>query len=175
MYLNPRTAQEAERYLSMTTDERKVYELIKASGRDGTWIKTIKEKSQLHTKIVNDSIKSLEKKQIIKSIKSVKAPSKKVYILFDIEPSTELTGGTWYTDTSIDTTFIQTIHTLLHKYLMKKTTMFQGVGVEEVTNFVNGSGVVAMGGMDSSDVEMVLERLVADDLISKHSRIGTLF
>jgi DNA-directed RNA polymerase III subunit RPC6 len=83
MYIKPRSSLESGKYLQMNNTERKVYELIKQTGENGCWIKHIKDKSQLHTKIVNDAIKALEKKQIIKLIKSVKQPSKKVDLIDD--------------------------------------------------------------------------------------------
>jgi DNA-directed RNA polymerase III subunit RPC6 len=57
----------------MDTNERIIYSYIKAAGNKGIWIKDIKSRSQMHTQIVNATVKSLEKKNIIKSVKPVKA------------------------------------------------------------------------------------------------------
>lgn len=50
----------------MDTNERMIYGLIKESGNKGIWIKDLKVKSQIHSQIVTNVIKSLEKRQIIK-------------------------------------------------------------------------------------------------------------
>ena len=41
-------------------------------------------------------LKQLETRRLVKSIRPVSEPSKKFYISFDIEPSTEITGGAWW-------------------------------------------------------------------------------
>ena len=56
----------------MNDTERIVYQLIKSSKNKGIWIKDIKAKSGLHTQLVNTNVKNLEKKMLIKSVKSVK-------------------------------------------------------------------------------------------------------
>lgn len=56
----------------MTENERIVYQFIKDSSNKGAWIKHIKEKSGLHSKIVDDAIKVFVRKALIKTIKSVK-------------------------------------------------------------------------------------------------------
>ena len=42
---------------------------------------------------INATLKSMEKKGLIKSLKSVSKGNKKVFLLMDIEPSIEVTGG----------------------------------------------------------------------------------
>ncbi len=41
-------------------------------------------------------LKALEGRNLIKSIKSVNNPSRKLYMCYELEPSRELTGGAWY-------------------------------------------------------------------------------
>lgn len=67
-----RIADEARKLRNMTDNERIVYQFVKDSGNKGTWIKHIKDKSGLHSKIVTDTIAKLEKKSVIKSVKAVK-------------------------------------------------------------------------------------------------------
>ena len=40
-------------------------------------------------------------------------------MLYDIEPSVELTGGAWYTDQEMDTDFIDQLSEQVHKFIMK--------------------------------------------------------
>jgi hypothetical protein len=39
-------------------------------------------------------------------VKDVTRPTRKVYMLYDLEPSAEITGGPWYSDNEFDTAFI---------------------------------------------------------------------
>lgn len=61
-----------DRTSGMTDTEKIVYQIIKSAKNKGIWIKDIKSKSNLHSQLVNTNIKSLEKKSMIKSVKSVK-------------------------------------------------------------------------------------------------------
>jgi hypothetical protein len=56
----------------MDSNEKIIYGHIKNVGNKGIWVKDLKQKSNIHTKNVQDAVKSLEKKQFIKSVKSVK-------------------------------------------------------------------------------------------------------
>ena len=64
--------EESSKLREMNDQERIVYQFIKESGNKGTWIKHIKDKSGLHTKIVTETVHKLEKKLFIKAVKSVK-------------------------------------------------------------------------------------------------------
>jgi DNA-directed RNA polymerase III subunit RPC6 len=112
--------EEVEKTIGMADTEKIIYNIIKAAKNKGIWIKEIKSKSNLHTQLVNSNIKSLEKKGIIKSVKSVKTPTKKVYMLTELEPSVELTGGAWYTDQELDVEFIDQLSSQLYKYIATK-------------------------------------------------------
>lgn len=52
-------------------------------------------KTNLGQPQVNKIIKTLEGRGAIKSVKNVNNPSKKLYMLAELEPSTEITGGAW--------------------------------------------------------------------------------
>jgi DNA-directed RNA polymerase III subunit RPC6 len=75
------TAEQQEKQQGMSMNERQVYQHIKTSGNKGTWLKDVKSKSGLHQQIVTQCIKSLERLGHIKSVKSVKAPTKKLYMV----------------------------------------------------------------------------------------------
>lgn len=67
-----KTPEEVVKYANMDTNEMIIYGHIKNAGNKGIWIKDLKQKSNIHTKNVQDAIKSLEKNKYIKSVKSVK-------------------------------------------------------------------------------------------------------
>ncbi|KAJ3218117.1 34-kDa subunit of RNA polymerase III (C) [Clydaea vesicula] len=101
--------EEISKTAGMDDNERMIFNQIKSSGNKGIWIKDIKQKTQIHSQIVTSVIKSLEKKLIIKSIKPVKNATRKVYMLYDLEPSVEVTGGPWYTDQDFDAAFVEAL------------------------------------------------------------------
>ena len=59
-------------------EEKVVYKIIEESGNVGVWIREIRTKSNLGQTQLNKVLKSLELKNLIKSVKSVNASKKKV-------------------------------------------------------------------------------------------------
>lgn len=59
---------------------------------------------------------------MIKSVKSVKFPTRKIYMLSELQPSIELSGGPWYTDNELDTEFIGVLLRSIHKCLQDRVS-----------------------------------------------------
>lgn len=112
---------EANKITQMSDDEAMIYSYIEASGREGIWTKTIKAKTNLHQHIVVRCLKALENQRYIKSIKSVKHPTRKIYMLYNLQPSIEVTGGPWFTDSELDTEFIDSLLTVIWRFVASKT------------------------------------------------------
>lgn len=113
--------QEAMLIRGMSADEAMVYSYVQASGREGIWTKTIRIRSGLHQHVVNRCLKSLETKRITKSIKSVKFPTRKIVMLYHLQPSIEVTGGPWFSDTELDVEFVNLMLNVVWKYVCKQT------------------------------------------------------
>lgn len=56
---------------------------------------------------MNRCLKSLETKSYVKSVRNVKYPQRKIYMLANLQPSEEVTGGAWFTDGVLDGDFIR--------------------------------------------------------------------
>jgi DNA-directed RNA polymerase III subunit RPC6 len=63
------------------------------------------------------SIKSLEGRGFIKSIKSVRYPARIYYMLSNLTPSEDVTGGPWFTDGELDTDFVEVLCTQIERYV----------------------------------------------------------
>jgi DNA-directed RNA polymerase III subunit RPC6 len=77
-------------------DERLVYQIIETSGSTGIWIRDIRTQSNLQNPRLQKVLKALEGRQLIKTVRMHTHSSKKMYMLFNLSPSEELTGGAWY-------------------------------------------------------------------------------
>ena len=51
---------------------------------------------------VNKVLKKLEVRKLVQPVKSVTSKNKKMYIVYGLEPSRELTGGSWYSGSEFD-------------------------------------------------------------------------
>lgn len=62
----------------------------------GLWTKDMKMRTNLPQPHITKILKTLENRKLVKSVKSVSNPGRKVFMLFELEPSRELTGGAWW-------------------------------------------------------------------------------
>lgn len=98
-----------------------VYSYVESAGAAGIWTKTIRAKTQLHMKIVEKSYRSLEQKGLIKQMKNVKNPGRKMYILSRLKPNEDATGGTWYTNDELDTVLLDNVATTIEAWVSLKS------------------------------------------------------
>lgn len=103
-------------YGGLGSDEQMVYAAIDAAGTAGIWTKTIKAKSGVHAKVLDRVYKQLETKGLIKPMKSVKHPQRKMYIRAGLTPSEEATGGTWFNDGRLDIGMIEAVTSAIEAY-----------------------------------------------------------
>ncbi|KAE8216480.1 hypothetical protein CF327_g341 [Tilletia walkeri] len=113
--------QEASVMSDLEGNDLLVYTHIRDSGNEGIWTKTIKVRANLHQTVVNRCLKSLEQKHLIKTVKNVKFPTRKIVMLYNLEPSSELSGGPWYSDTELDEAFIEAISNVCLRFIQEKT------------------------------------------------------
>ncbi|GEQ72906.1 hypothetical protein JCM33374_g6594 [Metschnikowia sp. JCM 33374] len=176
---------ETKKLTSMNDDEQMIYTYIEASGREGIWTKTLKAKTNMHQHIVMRCLKSLESQRYIKSIKSVKHPTRKIYMLYHLQPSIDVTGGPWFTDSELDTEFIDSLLTVVWRFISSKTfpTAFQdptpntnilsSVFPAHHTGFATLDGImdfiishkITNIDLATSDIRSLCEVLVFDDKI----------
>ncbi len=61
----------------------------------GIWTKDLRNKTNLQQPAVSKILKNLEGRALVRSVKGVANPTRKMYMLADLEPARELTGGAW--------------------------------------------------------------------------------
>ncbi|KAI0086075.1 RNA polymerase Rpc34, partial [Irpex rosettiformis] len=109
---------ELEMKKDLSAEENLVLNLIAAAGNEGIWTKHLKDKSELHQAIIDKCLKLLTQKQLVKVLKgSVQQRNRRIYMLFHLEPSAEMTGGPWYTDKELDTEFIKLLSQACLKFI----------------------------------------------------------
>lgn len=173
--------QEAVLIRGMSADEAMVYSYVQASGREGIWTKTIRIRSGLHQHVVNRCLKSLESKRITKSIKSVKFPTRKIVMLYHLQPSIEVTGGPWFSDTELDVEFVDLMLSVVWKFVSRRT--FGSVDtdtaqasqvpgqedyptLEQVHAFIEQARLSTVD-LSESDIYALLEVLINDNKVER--------
>ncbi len=109
-------------------EEKLVYQIIEDSSNKGIWIREIRYKSNLPNKQISKVLKTLESKKLIKSVKSISAARKRVYMLYDLSPDESLTGGAWYSnEQEFETEFVDILNMKCNQYLQQKASQLYSV------------------------------------------------
>ena len=109
------------RYKSLNAEEAMIYSYIESSGREGTWIRLLRARTNLHMTVMKRCLKSLEAKNYIKPIKSIKFPGRKTYMLAHLQPFEDVTGGPFYTDGNLDEEFVHQMSYWTEKYVVGRS------------------------------------------------------
>lgn len=109
--------QTVAKWQGMSAEHRKVYQEIEKTGDKGCWSKTLKDATNLQTHAITKLTKELIKRQLVKEVKSVAQRGRKVYMVWNIEPSAAVSGGTWYQDGEFAFSWIESLRERCLNYL----------------------------------------------------------
>ncbi|OZJ02059.1 hypothetical protein BZG36_04965 [Bifiguratus adelaidae] len=174
--------EEASKTAGMDPDVKLVYQTIKNAENEGIWLKHIKTKTNLHQQVVIRCVKQLEQRQLVKAVKNVKFPTRKTYMLFELTPSVELTGGAWYTDQTLDEQFIKAIMDVCHRYIADKSyprkagavyppTYSHYPSADQIRRHIKDSGVSGIE-LSLQDIKSILDVLIYDGKVEKFISMG---
>lgn len=113
LYWAPRSKEVAASLSNLDNDERLIYEAIENSETTGIWLKRLKQNTGVAPGNVNKIIKKLESSQLIKSIKSVKSPAQRIYMLFHLAPAEDVTGGSFFDSGDLDEGLVEELGNLI--------------------------------------------------------------
>jgi len=108
-----RSAAVATKLSKLSGDVILIYNNVAGTARTGIWKKTLAEKTNLHDLTVLKGIKELMAKKLVKEFRSSKNATKRMYILYELEPSEESTGGAFYNEGELDEGYVGVIGNLI--------------------------------------------------------------
>ena len=158
------TRESAENYKDLNRDERMVYGAIDSASTKGLWTKTVKERLNIHAKVVEKAFKSLEGRGLIEQMKDVKFPSRKMYIKKGLKPNEEATGGAWFTDGELDTQMIDMVATVIEKLVGDKSWVAEDVAAYPTGQKRKAPSDGFEGAGDRNGKEKVARMLETDDI-----------
>jgi DNA-directed RNA polymerase III subunit RPC6 len=155
----------AVKFAGLGKEERMVYQIIEVSGDQGKWIKNIKIESGIVKQTLDKIIETLEKRKLIKPVKAVKSAKKKLYMLYDLQPAKDVTGGPWYTDLEFDHQFISELRTFI-MVCVKNFNAGKGVTLKEIVDKMRKVKVSRVE-LGLKDVQQLLQTLAFDYMIEQ--------
>lgn len=153
----------ASKFLGLDAQARLVYQVIEKAGNMGIWTKEIRIATNIQQQALNKIFKILEQRRLIKPVKSVTAKAKKLYMLYDLQPSTELTGGVWYSDLEFDHEFISELRGFLI-HMTRRMNQGRGVTIMELRN-VMVENKVSRVELSLEDLRQLVQTLVYDYIL----------
>lgn len=99
----------AKNYTGLTPVEQIVLQTIHGAKNSGIWTRHIQNKTNIHQTSIEKAYKALEAKGLIKSMKSVANPQRKMYITAGLTPSEDTTGGSWFSEGALDQGLVSAI------------------------------------------------------------------
>ena len=126
VYFSLLSSEEATKLQGLDAQSKMVYQVIEGSGNKGIWTVDVRVQTNLQQSVLTKIFKQLETRRLIKPIKAVTAKTKKLYMLYDLTPAKEITGGPWYSDYEFDHEFIAELRNFI---LMCIKRMNGGYGV----------------------------------------------
>lgn len=167
------------KFVGASSEETLVYRVIEESKTKGIWIRDIRNATNLPQAMLNKVLKILESKKLVKSVKAVGAARKKMFMLFELEPDTEITGGAFYADQEFDLQFVDLLNQQCVKYLRSKAQLalekhkdfalqrkFSATPSTEMLKHINELKISKIE-LSLGDVEKVLDTVVYDGLAEK--------
>lgn len=152
----------AEKFSGLDNSARLVYQVIEGAGNLGVWTKDIRTKTNIQQQALTKIFKSLESRKLIKSVKSVMAKSKKMYMLYDITPAKEVTGGPWYTEMEFDHEFIAELRSFIIMVIRRYKD--RGITVQDMADKMKLANVSRVP-LSLSDVVQLMQTLAFDYMI----------
>lgn len=141
-----------------------VYQAIERSGNKGIWTRDIKIATNIPQHTLAKTLKILEQRQLVKSVRSVVSKSKKLYMAYDMMPAKEITGGPWYSDQEFDHEFVAA----LSNFIVQVVRSIGMVDLAALTDKVRISGISKVE-LSLEELELVVNTLVYDGRLEEVS------
>jgi DNA-directed RNA polymerase III subunit RPC6 len=101
----------------LTPDERLLYHHIDQVQAEGIWSKALRMRTNVTQQVLTKCLKSLESKDLVQSVMSVKFPNRKMYLLKHLRPSEDIAGGPWQSEGDFDTALIDAISSAVAQHI----------------------------------------------------------
>lgn len=163
VFWKPVDVEKVEKFRGLSHEERLVYQCIEKEGNMGLWTRDLKFRSNLQQTTINKILKLLTSRKLIKAVKSIIGRNRKVYMLYDLEPSVKVKGNAFYTAEGVfDSEFVTVLNKQCYLFIEQEGS----VTLETLAAFVRSSGISNVE-LKDEDVQQVIDTLIYDGKVDK--------
>lgn len=148
----------AAKFEGLGPEQMLVYQICERAGNKGIWTRDLKLTTNIPQHTLNKTLKILEQRSLVKSVRSVVSKSRKLYMLFGAVPAKEVTGGPWYTDQEFDHAFVED----LCKMILGIVKQSPGTDSRAILDRLTSTGVIETNVLVLDDLDVVMRMLVYD-------------
>ena len=160
--------QIAQKLQGLTPETMMVYHEIEGGGTDGISTGDIKKRTNIQQNTLTKATKELERRLIIKRGKSIHQKTQKIWMLYDLMPSTHITGGPWYTDNEFDHEFVSEISNVVQNFIGDEWfNNSRPSSLQKVETWVTTSGITQES-LSTEHIRQILGRLTFDSKIETY-------
>lgn len=161
------------RIIKKTDPEQKILQIIESTEGKGITLSEIIKQSKLPKMLVNKQIADMEKRMIIKSIKGIRSRVKR-YLLINQTINLDYLGGSLFNNGDVDVEFVSSLTRIILQFMKSKIgDYYENKSINDIMEYVKKSGIVSVG-LGIEELELLLDVLVADELIEKLSYGGSV-
>jgi DNA-directed RNA polymerase III subunit RPC6 len=156
-------AAETYKYKGLTSEDALVLQVIENAGNVGIWTRDIKQRTNVPQARVNRTLRLLEDRLLVKHVKSVQHASRKVYMLANLTPAEEISGGPWYRaeDNQPDQEFIEALRRVVLRRLEGAPR-----SLADLTRHISTTGV-SIAPLSMKHMDHIMRTLVLDELVQE--------
>eukprot|EP00210_Caulerpa_lentillifera_P002088 g2003.t1 len=154
--------EQVTKFRGLTAEDLLVYQTIERTSTSGIWTKDLRYSTNLAQPVLNKILKTLENRHLVKTFRPVENKTRKMYIVFNLEPAEHLTGGAWYTDSEKDTEFIEVLREACYKKISHSGT----ATLSEIFNFIKSKALSRVT-LHENNVKSVVDTLVYEGRIDE--------
>jgi DNA-directed RNA polymerase III subunit RPC6 len=165
VYFSVLSAAEASKMQGLDAHSKLVYQVIESAGNKGIWTVDIRVQTNIPQATLTKIFKQLETRKLIKPIKAVTAKTKKLYMLYDLVPAKEITGGPWYTEGEFDHEFIAELRNFIIM-CVRRMNRGQGVSIQQISDKMVQANVSRVQ-LSLEEVRQLVQTLLHDYVIEE--------
>lgn len=142
-------AKVAQQNRGLSEEALLVLQLIRNSDNKGIWTRELKLKSNLQHYQISKATKTLEERQLIKSVKSIQFKNRRVWMSWEVEPAREVSGGIWYEDGEFNENRVESLRSACRDFLKQQEGC--QVHLKDLQYYIRANPELAASGSPPND------------------------
>jgi DNA-directed RNA polymerase III subunit RPC6 len=159
-------ADVADKFAGLPEDCRVVYKYVKQAENRGVMPKDLQKQTGMNTVKLNKTLKDMETRKLVKCVTPVGQKTRKLWMLAELEPALDISGGSFYIGGKLDSALIEEQREKILDYV----TARKGVSLEDIYKYLTDDSVGDARSIQ--DLDKIVRTLVLDRMIASQIQGG---